>query len=133
MRIEYIATRNLATGHDSETEYEIVVLAQTMDREVSASISRQISLDRSRVESEIRGFDRLYDVLTDHIEIGQATDEFEEFLESVINGESFTFDPDSDVAETPVNAQTAILESTSYRPQRTIPGHFQYAFTVRIL
>lgn len=133
MRIAYIATRNLAAGHDVDTEYEIVVIAQTMDRSVSADVNRQISLDRTRVESELRGFDRLYDVVTDHIAIGAATNEFEEFLESVINGESFTFDPDSDVAATAVNALTAILESEGYRPQRNLPGHYQYAFTVRIL
>lgn len=133
MRIQYVATRNLAPGHQLEAEYEIVVLAQSLDRDVSAEVNRQISLDRSRVESELRGFDRFYDVLTDHIQIGSATAEFEEFLESVINGESFSFDPDSDTEGLEVRPMTVMLETTSYRPQRNIPGHYQYSFTVRLL
>lgn len=132
MRIEYIATRNLASGHDVDTQYEISVFAQELDPTVSAEVERNISLDRTGVESELRGIDRLYDVQTDHIPIGQETAEFEEFLQSVINGETFTFDPDSDDA-TVVSPVTAMLESTRYRPRRSIPGHYQYSFQVRIL
>jgi hypothetical protein len=133
MRIEYIATRNLGPGHTINLTYEIAVLAQTLDRDVSASISRQVSLDRSRVESELRGIERFYDVTTDHIPIGNSSRYFEEFLESVINGESFTFDPDSDAVGSVVSPQSAILESSSYRPVRAIPGYYQYSFTVRLL
>lgn len=133
MRIEYTATRNLAPGHNTDTQYEIVVFAEVMDRRVNAMVNRQTSIDRSSVESELMGFDRTYNVTTDHIPIGQSTRNFEEFLESCINGETFTFDPDSDTAATPVNAMTAMLESTSYAPQRNIPGHYQYSFTVRIV
>lgn len=133
MRIQYIASRRLAPGHRADSEYEIVVLAQTLDRQISASISRQISLDRQKIESELRGIDSFYDVLTDHIAIGQDSAEFEEFLASVINAETFTFDPDSDDSGIEVNPMTAILETTNISPQRNIPGYYQYSFTVRIL
>jgi hypothetical protein len=133
MRIAYVATRNLATGHSLEDAYEVVVYAESLERSIKADVSRQISVDRSSIESELRGFDRLYEVTTDHIAIGQNTENFEEFLESCINGETFTFDPDSDTALTEVNAMTAMLESTSYNPARSIPGYYQYSFTVRIL
>lgn len=133
MRIVYTASRNLATGHTAATEYQIVVLAQQLDRRVDAEVTRQVSLDRSRVESELRGFDQFYSVLTDHIAIGQNTENFEEFLWSCANGETFEFDPDSDAVDTEVSPQTAILDTTSYSPQRNIPGHYQYQFTVRIL
>lgn len=132
MRIEYIATRKLASGHNVDTQYEISVIAEQLDPVVEADVQRQISLDRTGIESELRGFDRLYNVTTDVIPIGQETAEFEEFLESVINGETFTFDPDSDDA-TVVNPVSAMLESTSYRPRRAIPGHYSYSFQVRLL
>lgn len=133
MRIEYVATRKLAPGHSVDTSYELAVYADTLDSDIDAKGSRQVSLDRSRVESELYGIDRLYSVVTDHIPIGQASAEFEEFLESVINGENFIFDPDSDVVASIVNPLSALLESTGYSPRRNLPGHFQYAFTVRIL
>lgn len=132
MRIEYVARRNLAPGHNLETNYEIVVFAAQLDTSIDFATTRNISLDRSRVETDYWGSDHTIDVTTDWIPIGQSTQNFEEFLWSVAAGEEFTFDPDSDVAATPVNALTCVMESNGYRPDR-VPGHLQYRFTVRVV
>jgi hypothetical protein len=132
MRIEYLARRNLAPGHDTEESYEIVVFAAELNPSVDFATTRNISLDRSRVETDLWGVDNLIDVTTDLIPIGQQTKEFEEFLWSVAAGETFTFDPDSDVAGVAVSAKTCAMESSGYRPNR-FPGHLQYSFTVRVL
>jgi len=132
MRIEYIARRNLAPTHDTETNYEIVVAATELNTDINFASTRQISLDRARVETELWGSDHTIDVTTDWIPVGQATAEFEEFLWSVAAGETFTFDPDSDVIEVPVAPRTCIMDSRGYRPAR-FPGHLQYSFTVRVL
>jgi hypothetical protein len=131
VRIEYTATRNIASGHTLNEVYEIVVLGEQYEPEFKFAQTRQVSLDRSRTEVDLWGSDQLIAVVTDLIAVGSATNIFEEFLHSVAAGEQFVFDGASDTAATEVDAINVIMESSSYRREKPIPGYHQYRFTVR--
>jgi hypothetical protein len=133
MRIVYTALRNLAAGHTLEESYEIVVFASVIEPEFEFKQNRQTSLDQSRVEVEVLGSYQMLDVSTDFIPVGTDTAEFEEFLHSVMHGESFVLDPDSDIAATVVGPLTVMMTSTRYRRDRSLPGHYAYGFSVRTI
>lgn len=133
MRIEYTAVRNLAPGHTAEEGYEIVVLGQSYEDDFAFADTRNISLDRSRMEVDYWGHDQQIDVTTDLIPVGTATAIFEEFLHSVAAGEDFIIDLEADVAATPVNPQSVQMLSSRYRRSKPINGYIQYSFTVRVI
>lgn len=133
MRIEYQALRNLASGHTLNDTYEIVHYAESYEPEFRFAQTRNVSLDRSRVEVDLWGTEQQIDVTTDLMLLGTATEEFEEFLHSVAAGEQFIIDLGSDVAETEVDPLNVIMESGSYRREKPIPGYARYQFTVRVV
>lgn len=133
MRIEYTATRNIAAGHTADEGYEIVVLGQSYEDDFAFADTRNVSLDRSRMEVDLWGHDQTIDVTTDLIPVGSATAIFEEFLHSVAAGETFTIDLASDVAENEQTPQTVQMASSRYRRSKPINGYIQYSFTVRVV
>lgn len=130
MRFEYTAKRNLATGHTVDTNYEIVIYGWTIEPRFNAVGPENVSLDGT-LERELYRIDTEYRVQTDAIDDGQDLENFEEFLHSVMGGESFTFDPDSDVAASAVNPLTCILKSRRLSRVRVSPLKFQFTFDVR--
>jgi len=132
MRIEYTARRNLAAGHTLDGAYEIVVLGERWEPAFDFEQTRNVSLDRSRVEVDLWGTEQFIDVTTDFIPIGTATAHFEEFLHSVAAGEDFLFDPSSDTAALAVSPLTVMMESSKYRRDRSMPGYYRYSFVVRV-
>lgn len=135
MRIEYTALRNIASGygHVLNDSYEIAVIASVIEPEFVSDQVRQTSLDRSRIEVEVLGEYRTFDVTTDFMPVGEQTAIFEEFLQSVIRGESFVLDPDSDEVGDSVDPATVMLESVRYRRDRSLPGHYAYQFSARTI
>lgn len=133
MRIQYTATRNIASGHSASTSYEIAHLAETLEPEFSSLRSVQKSLDGARMEVDYRGIEQTIDVTSDLIAAGSAANIFEEFLQSVMAGETFVFDGGSDTVGVSVDPKTCQLESNGYKRERPIPGYYRYRFTVRVV
>lgn len=132
MRFEYTAKRNIATGHTLDDPYEIVIPGWVIEPAFSAVGPENVSLDGS-LERELYRIDTEYRVQTDAIDAGTDLEIFEEFLHSVMGGESFTFDPDSEIAATPVNPLTCILKSRRLTRNRVTPLRFQFTFDVRTI
>jgi hypothetical protein len=130
VRIEYTALRNLATGHDVESRYELVVFAEAYAPDINFAQIRNTSLDRSRTEVDLVGYETTINVVTDLIPAANFP-LWEEFFHSVAAGEDFIIDLESDVSEQAENPINVIMESGRYTREKPIPGYIQYRFTVR--
>ena len=130
MRVEYTARRNIAPGHTLNEAYELVVLGEQYEDDFAFADTRNISLDKSRVEVDLWGVEQTIDVVTDLIPVASAS-LWEEFFHSVAAGEDFIIDLGSDVAESVVSPLTVIMESNRYRRSKPINGYVQYRFEVR--
>lgn len=131
MRITYTARRKLVSGHTAATSYDIAVVAADLLPDLDIERNETESLS-GKVESNLSRLKDMWRVETDYIEIGDDLDEFTEFLASVANGETFTFDPDSDDVGTAVSPTTVMLSGRSqWRKRRVGPRHFTFTFDVR--
>lgn len=132
MRFEYVAKRNIASGHTLDDNYEIVIFGWVIDPSYDMVGPENESLDGS-IERELLRIDTEYRVQTDALASGSAVLEFEEFLHSVAAGETFTFDPDSDTVATPVNPLTVKMKTRRFTRERISPGQFQFTFDMRVI
>lgn len=132
MRFEYTAVRRVTSGHTSGNGYEIVIYGHVIDMTLEDVGPRNYSIDGTQ-QKELWRIEERWRVTTDYIAEGTAGDEFEEFLASVMGGESFVFDPESDTAATAVNPKTVKMRTRSFKRSRPSPGRFQYTFEMEVV
>lgn len=130
MRFIYTAKRNLATGHTVDTQYEIVIGGRAIDMSSQRVIASDRALDGT-TETDLKYIDKLWNVTTGTINTGQDLENFEELIDSVSAGESFTFDPDGTQLGVPVNERTVELVSVGHRRQRQSPLSYVYPLQMR--
>lgn len=132
MRFIYTPLTNLATGHDTQTEYEIVVEAARLDEVNTSKEVRRIALDGTPETGQFHTV-RTWKVTTDYIEVGQDTENMEEFLHSMLGGNQFVFDPDSSTPDVDVSETDCILDAKKYTPKRISNTYRTYTFKIRSL
>jgi len=132
MRFIYEARRRLATGHILNDEYEIALAGEVIDQQVEAKRKDTLSLDGT-AETDLQYVDMDWFVTTDIIADGQDAENFLEFISSTAGGagETFTFDPLSDVVGVDVQPTLVWMVSKRFRRNRKHPQYFQYTLRMR--
>ena len=131
MRLEYTAKRRVIATHTVGTDYEIAGPHEDALPQDRVTRTDSDAWDGSH-ESDTRHFKVRYAVSTDTIDLDDIP-LWREFLTSVMGGESFIFDPDSDVATVVVNPLDVRMISKSVRPRRLGARTFRYNFVVEEL
>lgn len=136
---EYVARRSLAPGHVIDTPYTLILpsLARCdMSRERQSR--RQVSLS-GRVETLWYHAKRVWQVQTEPVLLDEA-ELLIEFLESVDDGQSFTFDPYGKPDARSDLALVVVSDDQGYRMDRAITrglggsdDWFEFSFGVREL
>lgn len=134
--VTYTAKRSLIPGHSANTSYSMDLLV------VALPTSRQVSNERQEAIDGTRETIRLYVCeiwdITLAIAYGTRAAQIKEFLDSVEDGEVFTFDPYG-TANTPNNPLSAEIESKGYNRGREPRGQggatdgFRFSFQVRVM
>lgn len=134
--VTYIAKRSLIPGHSANTSYSMNLPV------VSLPISRNVSNERQEAIDGTRETIRFYACeiwdITLAVMYGTAAAQVKEFLDSVEDGETFTFDPYGS-ANTPVNPMSAEIDSKGYQSNRDPRGQggstdgFRRSFQVRVM
>ena len=83
------------------------------------------------VESILNRHERRYNCVSEHLEPDSIVDlQMIEFLTSVENGETFTFDRNGTVAQ-PDNPVTCIMVSSQFPSEEVAKTYHQYGFVIR--
>lgn len=137
MRLRYVATRNLATGHSATTEYEIdhgepISLLPSDE----AKQTQSVGLDQVTIETNLQGFYRSWKLKTKSITTltGQVegVEHWEEWFHSVIGGVTFELDPNDDQDDD--DYRDCILVATRLTPtlvRRISAPHMRYNLEFR--
>lgn len=134
--VSYTAKRSLIAGHTVNTVYYLDLPVVSMPIQRNVDRERQQSLNGNR---ETITFYRceIWDVSLANMS-GTLAAQVKEFLDSVEDGEGFTFDPYGS-ANTPNNPLPAEIESTGYNSDRTPKGqggandYFRRSFQLRVM
>lgn len=133
--VTYIAKAALVTGHVAGNQYSIVFRLAEWEPRYSRK-GEQGSALSGRVETIIHHRAREWDVTTQEFNAAQA-DAFAEFLASVLDGGTFTFDRDSMALDgngdpVPVKPfQVRLLDDDFKQKRWKKPGFFQFSFKIR--
>lgn len=134
--VTYTARRSLIPGHTANTSYSINLPVVSMPVARQVTKERQQSLDGTRETIHFYSCE-VWDVSL-AVMYGTAAAQVKEFLDSVENGEVFTFDPYG-TANTPNNPLSGEIESDGYNKTREPRGQggandgFRYSFQVRVM
>lgn len=134
--VTYIAKRSIVAGHVVNNSYSIniPVVSMPVSRQPKKTMNESLSLLR---ETIYHGSSEMWNIQTALLTPSQTLS-IKEFLDSVEDGSSFTFDAYGNV-NTPVNQVTAEIESTGYSMEREAKGqggsndHFRFSFVVRVV
>ncbi len=129
---EYVAKRRLVPGHLVDEPYTIVIAGGPIDTTFLHDRLENESLDGTR-EVELLALKDEWNCRTDAIFTGLPLRQFEEFLASVAGGESFTFDPESDVPGQAIAPRRVSLLPSSLRRQRVTHNSFRFDIRMREL
>lgn len=134
--VTYVAKRSLVAGHVVNNTYSIniPVVSMPTNRTPSKEVQQSLALVR---ETIYFGASETYAVQTAALTPAQVI-AVKEFLDSVEDGSTFTFDPYGSV-NTPVSPLTAEIDSNGYPGERISQGRggaddmFRFSFTVRVV
>lgn len=132
--VTYTARRSLTTGHVASTGYTIRIRAKSIDPDQDIQKKASTALS-GRQETVVWRNLKRWQVTTGAVRHGEL-EVLEEFLESVIEGETFEFD-EFGMPGSPAAPVTAYLDG-KYRKQRFVQqgdggadDYYRYSFTVR--
>ena len=137
--VEYVARRTLAPFHVVDTPYPLALPSLvrcdiTRDRKTS----RRTSMSGA-VETLFYYSKRIYSVQTEPVPFDEAR-AIIEFLESIDDGQSFTFDPYGTPSLRSVAAAVVVSDDQGYTQDRVVKrgqggadDYFQFSFGVREL
>lgn len=137
--VEYTARRRLAPGHVAETPYTLI-LPSLARCEISRDrkAERKVSMS-GRVETLWYYSKRIYQIQTEPVPLDES-DLLVEFLESIDDGQTFTFDPYGMPDARSSYAALVISDNEGYTQSRsTMLGrggaddYFEFAFGAREL
>ena len=134
--VTYTAKRSLIPGHSANSSYSINLPVVSLPTTRQVSNERQQSLDGTR--ETIRFYACEIWNVSLAVLYGTAAAHLKEFLDSVEDGETFTFDPYG-TANTPNNPMTAEIESVGYDRIREPRGQggstdgFRFSFQLRVM
>lgn len=134
--VTYTARRSLIPGHAANTSYSINLPVVGLPTSRQVMNERQESLDGTRETIRLYSCE-IWDV-TLAVLYGTPAAQVKEFLDSVEDGQSFTFDPYG-TANTPNNPMSAEIESKGYSRAREPKGQggsndgFRFSFQLRVM
>lgn len=133
--VTYTAERELVGGHSQGTDYEFQLRCTAIDPDVDEKKKAARSLSGENSETVVMRRKKLWRVRTAAVTAAER-DNMREFLESVSEGEAFTFDEFATVG-VPDNALSVELD-TNYNESRAVrqgdggaDDYFRYTFTIR--
>lgn len=134
MRFIYTAIDRgyLVSGHTVDDAYEIVIFGDPIDPSYESVGNQNESIDGT-VEREHWNLRTEWRVQTDLIQTGSELDSFMEFITSVIAGEEFTFDPESDEVGVDVAPVTCQMKTRRFSRRRANGSNFTFTFDVRVV
>jgi len=130
--INYIAKRELASGHVAGNSYSFDIGMQVIDRNGKQIRTRHKSIG-GQSETWLQNIERYYDLQTEPIDLADVRLGYmREFIDSVADGTAFNLDFDGTVA-VPVSPAPYEIESDSHKESRLGPRLIQFSFKVRKL
>jgi len=134
--VTYIARRSLVSGHTEGGAYSINLEVSQKDRTRKVVAFDAVAIGGATWTTYHRGENR-WRIETAPLQ-GADADNVREFLDSVEDGQLFTFDPTYTAGASPSDRRTVRLESNSYTERRAIQrgddqsgDFFVFAFDVR--
>lgn len=134
--VTYVARRSLVAGHTINTSYSLRL--HVVDMPVSRNVNKTKNESLNHTSETIRlGAYEVYDVELAIADSATAAN-IKEFLDSVEDGQEFTFDPYG-LPNAPHNPLEAEIESTGYNRQRFKKGQggandaSKTSFSVRVI
>jgi len=137
--VEYVARRRLAPGHVLDAPYTLVLPSlERCEITRGRKTSRRVSLS-GIAETLFFYSKRIYSVQTEPVPLDEARNLIE-FLESVDDGQSFTFDPYGSPDFRSADAAVVVSDDQGYTMQRALQrgrngadDWFSFSFGVREL
>lgn len=137
-RITYIARASIISGHVAETAYTINLPLRDKDREVEAKGPPPAESLSGRVVTTIYSRATLWHCATRPLTLAE-TQQFREFLDSAMDGQYMTFDPENGIggASVPTTERAVVLRDRKYQEQRLQTGttqddhRFSFRFVLR--
>lgn len=132
--INYVAKRDLITGHVASTSYDIETEATQIDQGHVRDATIKTSLG-GKTTTVLRKQDKKWSMTIGPFARtgGEGTlEQVIEFLSSVAGGEAFTLDPYGTLAS-PDNAVAVVLDSKGYSPKRLgLSDYFTISFVAKV-
>lgn len=129
MRILYTALRDLADGHTVDENYEIAIQPRELLPTIKEHGQVERALDGTRYAFNERT-EKRWSIDTGWLSRDVEWPIFQEFIASVIRGETFIFDPYSFAEGDIVDQRTVYLETRTMRPKVENAGNVSYRFIV---
>jgi len=128
--ITYIAVDRgrLVSGHSAGTEYSIEIDIKKFDPDLKREIEESVSLSGKRFTS-LHRTDHMANVSTVQIVDTATQDQMNEFYDSILGGEDFTFDPYGLLAS-PVEQIAASLKGNPKRTRYKYMERWTYTFSI---
>lgn len=128
--VTYTAKRRVISGHTAGVSYSVDFDADVLQPNFPQKVDHVEALDGSR-DTLLWNVRETWSVTVTAIAAAQLN-AWLEFLQSVVGGESFTFDPYG-TAAAPVSPLTVELEGEFSTPRHGETMYFNPAFSVRVL
>lgn len=105
---------SLVSGHSDGTSYSLDFRAASINRARGRDAEESVSLS-GKTETLFNRQDKTWTITTTHVEDADFG-QWEEFLDSVAGGESFTLDPYASGAASPSDPKTVVLVGDPTEP-----------------
>ena len=135
--VRYVASRSLIAGHTAEVPYYMNLKLNKKDRQRQVNRERQEMLTGA-VATTYHGGNDMWICATPALTLTEAQ-QMREFLDSVEDGQQFTFDPLNAVGTSPTQYVNVVIETNGYTEKRFDRGgdqtgdYFAFAWTMRVI
>lgn len=134
----YVATASLVSGHTEGTAYALDLRLTEKDRTSKVESTTRVALS-GRQQTTLTRREVLWRCETGIVVGASGVAALREFLDSVMDGQSFTFNPSAFYGTSPTaQARTVVLQSRQYTERRAVRrgaggngDGFQFSFELR--